>query len=180
MLHEQFKNMIDSVDIPEDALAALDEGARDITPDSLKLKEKRRAQHAAEGGLTAEPVNATAPGADPETPQEPDITIPTNSPYIGDYAEADGEDELSTTPTHLTFPSGLDEAAVYFTERGFALFPVQNKLPMTSNGFKDSNTHPLVILDMLRRRKDTPGLGIGIDCEKSGIFVLDVDVVAPQ
>jgi len=102
--------------------------------------------------------------------------------------EADVDQDLEDAPTYHTFPLELREAARYFTHHNFAVFPVQlttvvkkgevklDKTPMTTHGVKDSTTDPNVILDMLRRRKDAPGLAIGVDCEKSGIFVLDVDV----
>jgi hypothetical protein len=157
----EFENMTH-----EELDALLSEGEVEITPMS------RRAKIAAQNGEllevpTSEPEHSTeAPSANmTEEPEcvEPEIVIP-DSPYIGVYNEDDWKDE---TPWVETFPHELEAAARYFTQRKIAVFPTIGKVPDTSHGCKDATLSQNAAVNMFRRRKDKPGLGIGVDCERA-------------
>jgi hypothetical protein len=62
------------------------------------------------------------------------------------------------------------EAAVEAAEQGFAVFPVQGKRPLVS-WRADSTCVP----DEVRAMPWAEASGIGVDCGKSGLVVIDID-----
>ena len=67
------------------------------------------------------------------------------------------------------------DAALAYAARGWYVFPCAplKKTPLTTHGFKDATTDPAQIT---RWWTDTPGANIGIDCGRSGLVVVDLDV----
>jgi putative DNA primase/helicase len=67
----------------------------------------------------------------------------------------------------------LDEALKY-AQRGWAVFPCKDKLPLTKHGFKDAKKDPASVGELFG---PYPDCNIGIATGKvSGFFVLDIDV----
>src|SRR5687767_3463643 len=64
------------------------------------------------------------------------------------------------------------------TERGLWIFPTHGKVPLTENGFHDAVGTP----DEARRlfALHPNATGIGIDCGRSGLLVVDLDGPAGQ
>jgi len=60
------------------------------------------------------------------------------------------------------------------TKRGWAIFPCNGKIPLTSHGYKDASADPIIIKGWLEKYPDA---NIGIATGKvSDIFVVDIDV----
>lgn len=71
------------------------------------------------------------------------------------------------------FPGELVEAAVVYTENGWAVFPVAGKVPLTARGFKDAAGTEGGVRDLFRAH---PGAtGVGVACGASGLLVIDLD-----
>ena len=64
----------------------------------------------------------------------------------------------------------MREAALAAAERGFAVFPVQGKRPLVA-WRNDSSSDPAVVSGM----GWDAATGIGVDCGKSGLVVVDID-----
>ena len=64
----------------------------------------------------------------------------------------------------------IQQAAIEAAERGFAVFPVQSKRPLVS-WRADSSADP----DTVRAMPWGEATGIGVDCGKSGLVVVDID-----
>src|SRR5262249_48658660 len=146
------------------------------------LQAKWRAQQTTPE-VTEDPVIDITASATPETPAEKEIFIPYGNPAIGVY---DPDFCNGETPRVETFPEQgdetrpyfevLEEGARYFTQRNIAVLPTKGKAPDTIHGCKDATLSQTGIVYMLRERerKGVENLGIGVDCEKSGLFFLDV------
>jgi putative DNA primase/helicase len=66
------------------------------------------------------------------------------------------------------------KAALEYAKMGWFVFPLKerDKVPLTSNGFKDATTDPEVIKAWWQR---WPNANIGIDCGRSSLIVIDLD-----
>lgn len=69
-------------------------------------------------------------------------------------------------------------AAKAYAGRGLYVFPVYGKFPPTGFKWKQHSTSSLPMVD--KYAKDYPGCSWAVDCGKSNIFVVDVDVKADQ
>ena len=56
--------------------------------------------------------------------------------------------------------------------RGWPVFPVKGKRPLTPHGFKDGSTDPAQIEAW---DQEYPGCGWGVDCGRAGLVVIDLD-----
>ncbi|MDP2735772.1 MAG: bifunctional DNA primase/polymerase [bacterium] len=68
----------------------------------------------------------------------------------------------------------LLNAALRYAELGYLVFPCNGKVPLTSHGFKDATTDPSQIKAWWTKYPDA-NIGVATG-EKSGFFVLDIDV----
>jgi hypothetical protein len=70
--------------------------------------------------------------------------------------------------------SELLEAAVGYTERGWAIFPCRprRKKPLTAHGFHDASVSATVVREWWTA---WPAANIGVACGPSGLVVLDID-----
>jgi hypothetical protein len=67
----------------------------------------------------------------------------------------------------------IADHAAALAERGLWLFPVAGKLPLTENGFKDALNDPVAVRALFVLHGNATG--IGIDCGRSGLLVVDLD-----
>jgi hypothetical protein len=71
------------------------------------------------------------------------------------------------------FPPELPEHFVFYLSKGWAIFPVRGKVPLTPNGFKDASTDPE---QWLRWVREFPGCGWAAPTgELNGFDALDAD-----
>ena len=67
----------------------------------------------------------------------------------------------------------LGTVAAGMTERGWFVFPVAGKEPLVSSGFHSAVGTPAEALAIFSKR--SKATGIGIDCGRSGLLVVDLD-----
>ena len=96
---------------------------------------------------------------------------------------------MNQTTLLSPFPTEIFEGSSYLITMGFYLFPMELTTTTDEQGlthlgkkplvkWKDVSTNDIAMLHGMLRRCQQQGKNpqLGIDCEKSGIFVLDVDV----
>ncbi len=78
------------------------------------------------------------------------------------------------TPPNLGVPSTLPEAAAFYAEQGWPVFPVapKSKRPLTPNGFKNASADRQVVADWWTQYPDA---NIGFVPGNAGLVVIDVD-----
>jgi hypothetical protein len=64
-------------------------------------------------------------------------------------------------------------AALTWAAQGFWVFPCREKFPLTPHGFHDATRDPVLIAQWWR---EWPQANLAIDCERSNVVVVDVDV----
>ena len=64
-------------------------------------------------------------------------------------------------------------AALTWAANNFFVFPCREKIPLTPHGFQDASRDPVLIAQWWRQ---WPEANIGIDCGRSSVVVVDVDV----
>lgn len=71
----------------------------------------------------------------------------------------------------------MQQQAVLYAESGLYVFPLKpsSKQPATVNGLKDASKDPDKVRAMFAPRWDGAEKGIGIDCGRSGLLVVDLD-----
>lgn len=67
----------------------------------------------------------------------------------------------------------IADAAGAYASRGIFVFPVAGKVPVTEHGFRDAVTGRDAALELFGRHPDVTG--IGLDCGRSGLLVVDLD-----
>lgn len=67
----------------------------------------------------------------------------------------------------------IADHAAALAERGLWLFPVAGKLPLTKHGFKDALNDPVDVRALFAAHRTATG--IGVDCGRSGLLVVDLD-----
>jgi hypothetical protein len=68
-------------------------------------------------------------------------------------------------------------AAIAYAERGWHVFPVAGKVPLTAHGLHDATDDPGAVERMFY---DDRATGVGIACGASGLLVVDLDGLAAQ
>jgi len=79
---------------------------------------------------------------------------------------------------HVESPDSLSviDAAVYWAERGIAVFPCRNKRPLTKNGFKDAVNDPIEAKKLFEFYSDSANMVGASMGDPSGMFAIDFDL----